>query len=335
MLLEVPGQCHRANVLPMVCMRPRDGSPARALLSVRLIAFGFPPDSLCIWRSTRGSRFAGRPSIRSACRARPLQRCTPAPTLATVLAVNDDVAFCAAACACDIPMPMPFMMCLPASIAHCGGDLIPRNDRIFPGMPLMKFHTDPMTLDMPDSSPSMTPLPQEVRTDPAAPSAEVILPRSPLKKLTTEAMPFETREIVFAQIWFQTPAMPDAALFIALTAPARRFPNQPMTEPTALAAREIVFAHRVFQMLVTWPLIAFHAVCAPARRFVNQVMTSLTPLAARLTVLFHSVFQMPVTWARVVLKLPVTNLPMLSAIPATCARVTSNEAARKCPRSAH
>src|SRR3954462_15421926 len=35
----------RLTVLPIVCIRPRDGSPFWALTSVLLIACGFPPDS--------------------------------------------------------------------------------------------------------------------------------------------------------------------------------------------------------------------------------------------------------------------------------------------------
>ena len=36
------------KVDPIVWRRPRDGSPICALISVRLIAFGLPPDSVCI-----------------------------------------------------------------------------------------------------------------------------------------------------------------------------------------------------------------------------------------------------------------------------------------------
>src|ERR1039457_4718077 len=70
---------YASNVVMIVCNKPRDGSPAAALLSVRLIAFGFPPDSVCIWYRTWPARDCGRPSIFRTAATSPAHWLTPAP----------------------------------------------------------------------------------------------------------------------------------------------------------------------------------------------------------------------------------------------------------------
>src|SRR6516162_165998 len=80
MFIDVPGQWYARNVLIIVCNRPRDGSPAAALESQLLIAFGLPPDSVCIWNSTRPASIGDRPSIDSARITSPRHCSTPAPT---------------------------------------------------------------------------------------------------------------------------------------------------------------------------------------------------------------------------------------------------------------
>src|SRR6185312_1785980 len=99
MLLLVPGQWYAWNVDMIVCISPRDGSPAAALLSVRLIAFGLPPDSVCIWNSTLPASIGDRPSMASALRTSPAHRCTPDPAFAT--RCDTACAALTAACAWD------------------------------------------------------------------------------------------------------------------------------------------------------------------------------------------------------------------------------------------
>src|ERR1035438_100010 len=67
-----------SNVAPMVCIRPRLGSPIWALISELLIALGLPPLSDCICASTKPSRLAGKCSIDSACSTTPVHCPTPA-----------------------------------------------------------------------------------------------------------------------------------------------------------------------------------------------------------------------------------------------------------------
>src|SRR6266498_3137762 len=81
----------------MVCIRPRDGSPRWALMSVRLTAYGFPPDSCRILARTTGSHDAAWPSIARTRSTSPDQRVTPPPTPPP--AVISDPRFCRTALA--------------------------------------------------------------------------------------------------------------------------------------------------------------------------------------------------------------------------------------------
>src|SRR5882757_326759 len=56
-----PGRAYAANVDGIVCIRPCDGWPARAFESVRLMAFGFPPDSRMISVLSGPAHDAGTP----------------------------------------------------------------------------------------------------------------------------------------------------------------------------------------------------------------------------------------------------------------------------------
>src|SRR5213078_517446 len=81
MLLDHAGLRYALNVEPMVCIKPRDGSPRCALISVRLIAFGLPPDSWFMRRSTVCNHEPGCPSAANACRINGAHCATPALAL--------------------------------------------------------------------------------------------------------------------------------------------------------------------------------------------------------------------------------------------------------------
>src|SRR4051794_21409659 len=86
MLLGSEGERNAANVVGMVCINPRDGGPARALLCQLFTAFGLPADSLLIRFRTPAVADSGSPSIRSACCTVPAQRAAPPAEDATATA---------------------------------------------------------------------------------------------------------------------------------------------------------------------------------------------------------------------------------------------------------
>ena len=61
MFMDVPGWWYARKVDMIVCMMPRLGSPAAALESVRLIAFGLSPDSYWPMVSRSVSHDSGAP----------------------------------------------------------------------------------------------------------------------------------------------------------------------------------------------------------------------------------------------------------------------------------
>src|SRR4051812_14162254 len=127
------GPANAENVDPMVCIRPRDGSPRAALMSQLLIAYGLPPDSRCIRLRTTPSHDAGCPSIARACRTT-LDHCdTPRPyVVAPVGTANRELRSCATVCPPTLltkshagpapdcnPLRNPPMIALPAGMRSC------------------------------------------------------------------------------------------------------------------------------------------------------------------------------------------------------------------------
>src|SRR6185437_12286372 len=99
MLFGRLGDLYASKVVMIVWSNPRLGSPAAAFESDRLIAFGFPPDSVFIWNRT----WLGSPSGRSAVSTSPRHWATPAPNLPVYLAFeppppNRPSSFCTARC---------------------------------------------------------------------------------------------------------------------------------------------------------------------------------------------------------------------------------------------
>src|SRR5258708_14879525 len=81
MLLLSANDRYAANVDPMTCIRPLDGSPRCALMSHRLIARGLPPDSWFM-RCSTGPRFdESLPSILRTRRITGAHRVTPDPPM--------------------------------------------------------------------------------------------------------------------------------------------------------------------------------------------------------------------------------------------------------------